>query len=76
MIVESLLKISWLFVGLALLGTTLNIYKNRCCFFIWVLTNSYFAIVDFRAGLYAQSALFGVYTILAIWGIYQWREGR
>ena len=34
----------------------------------------FWAIVDFNAGLYAQSALFFAYTILAIKGIITWTK--
>ncbi len=31
-----------------------------------------FYIVDLRAGLYAQAFLFGIYVLLAVWGLIQW----
>ena len=73
---DYLLQASWLISGLALAGTILNIYKRRCCFFIWLVTNSYFCLLDFRAGLYSQAFLFAVYAVLAVWGLVQWARER
>uniref|UniRef100_A0A6M3J5P4 Putative nicotinamide mononucleotide transporter n=1 Tax=viral metagenome TaxID=1070528 RepID=A0A6M3J5P4_9ZZZZ len=58
---------------LALIGVVLNIYKKRLCFFIWAITNAGWTIIDFQKEIYAQSALFFVYFLLALWGIYKWR---
>uniref|UniRef100_A0A6M3KL56 Putative nicotinamide mononucleotide transporter n=1 Tax=viral metagenome TaxID=1070528 RepID=A0A6M3KL56_9ZZZZ len=58
---------------LALIGVVLNIYKKRLCFFIWAITNTGWTIIDFQKEIYAQSALFFVYFLLALWGIYKWR---
>ena len=71
---EFLIKVSWLISALALVGVVLNIYKIRYCFWIWLCTNSFFCVLDFAAGLYAQAALFAVYAVLAVWGLVRWRE--
>jgi nicotinamide riboside transporter PnuC len=73
MTVDYLLKISWLITGLALCGTILNIYKNRCCFFVWLVTNSFFCLLDLHARLYSQAFLFLVYIGLAVWGLVKWK---
>lgn len=71
---ELLLKVSWLISALAMVGVVLNIYKIRFCFWIWLCTNTFFCVLDFAAGLYAQAFLFAVYTVLAIWGLVQWKR--
>ena len=74
---EFLLKASWFISALALVGVVLNIYKVRWCFAVWLCTNCAWMIVDFAAGLYAQAALFAVYTVLAVWGLVRWaRDGE
>ncbi len=59
---------------LALIGVVLNIKKNIACFYIWFITNSMWAIVDFYKGIPAQGVLFTIYTGLAVYGIYEWRK--
>ncbi len=43
---------------------------------IWIVTNSVWLIIDYQAGLYAQAFLFGVYILLAIWGLLHWSKDR
>jgi nicotinamide riboside transporter PnuC len=69
---ELFYKASWVVSILALLGTVLNIYKKQACFVLWTVTNFYFCIYDFCIGATAQSALFAVYFILALWGLWKW----
>ena len=57
----------------SLIGTIANIYKKKFCFFVWLITNSFFCILDFSKGLYSQSFLFFIYTLLSIWGLVKWR---
>jgi len=65
---------TWLCAFLSIIGVILNIKKHRSCFIIWAVTNASWTVVDFTVGLYAQSALFFVYFILAIYGLIEWRK--
>jgi nicotinamide riboside transporter PnuC len=65
---------TWFLTVLAIIGVILNIQKRRVCFFIWAFTNASWAIVDFIMGIPAQGALFTVYFVLALWGIWAWRQ--
>ncbi|MBI4708223.1 MAG: hypothetical protein HY761_09935 [Candidatus Omnitrophica bacterium] len=67
---------SWILVALSLFGVVLNIYKRKECFYIWGITNAGWAIYDFMIGAVAQGALFSVYFVLAIWGIWKWGNGK
>ncbi len=69
-----MVTIGWIITALSILGVVLNIYKMRTCFYIWSVTNFAWMIIDWRAGLYSQSALFAVYFVLAIWGIIKWKS--
>jgi nicotinamide riboside transporter PnuC len=64
---------TWAITMASIIGTVANIYKQRWAFGLWLCTNSLWLIIDFRAGLYSQAFLFGVYVLLAVWGLYQWR---
>ena len=60
---------------LALIGVVLNIKKNKACFYIWLFTNASWAVVDFYKEIPMQGFLFTVYTVLAVWGILEWKGG-
>ena len=66
---------TWLITAASIIGVVANIYKRRWCFWVWTVTNFLWCAIDFKAGLYAQSALFAVYFVLAIWGLIQWKKG-
>ena len=66
----------WIVTGSSLIGAILNIYKNKYCFLIWTGTNATWAIVDYIKGIYPQSALFMVYTCLAVWGLIKWHREK
>ena len=64
----------WLITILSLIGVVLNIYKRQECFIIWSVTNLAWMIYDWNKGLKEQAVLFGVYLILALWGLYTWQK--
>lgn len=61
---------------LALIGVILNIKKHRACFYIWMFTNTSWAVVDFYKGIPMQGILFTIYTGLAVWGVFAWKEEK
>ncbi len=68
--------IAWNLVILSIIGVVLNIYKNKICFIIWAITNFSWMVVDFYKDIYSQAALFGVYFLLAIFGLYKWANEK
>lgn len=66
--------ITWVMSVIALVGTVLNAEKVRAGFWFWLISNLFWAIYDFSIGAYAQSALFAVYTALAIRGLIVWQQ--
>ena len=66
-------EITWCVTALSIVGTVLNIKKQKCCFAIWCATNGFWAVYDFIIGAYAQAALFAVYLGLSLWGLWEWR---
>ena len=63
----------WILTAGSLAGVILNIHHRKECFYIWSATNFSWAVIDFTHGIYAQSALFAVYFVLALYGIRKWR---
>ena len=68
--------LTWSLTIAAIIGVILNIKKMRSCFYIWAVTNFSWAVVDFYKEIYAQSALFGIYFLLALYGIFEWRKRK
>lgn len=66
--------ITWIISFLALAGTILNANRNKYGFILWFVTNLFWVVVDFQSGLYAQSALFLAYTLLAVKGMVTWSK--
>ena len=64
----------WVVTALAICGVILNIKKRRECFYVWAFTNAAWMAYDWWIGATAQSALFAVYLVLALWGIHEWRR--
>jgi len=65
---------TWIVTLFALTGVILNIKKDKKCFIVWSFTNLFWCVHNFRISEYALSALFAVYFILAIVGLWQWRK--
>jgi len=66
----------WIVAAFSLVGVVLNIKKHRLCFAIWAVTNFAWMVIDIKEGIYAQATLMGVYFVLALWGLYEWRRKR
>ncbi len=64
---------TWGLTAISLAGVVLNIYKDPLCFWLWVFSNAAWAIVDWRRKIYSQAVLFGIYAVLAVWGIFAWK---
>lgn len=68
--------LGWLVTAVALIGVVLNARGNIVCFYLWVVSNGFYAIVNVRAEAYSQAALFGVQFGLAIYGHYCWKRRK
>ncbi len=63
---------TWIVTFASIIGVVANIKKKTWCFAVWLCTNAAWMVYDFSIGAYAQSFLFFVYVILAIWGLIEW----
>ena len=63
---------TWIITGIAVIGVILNVQKKRVCFLFWIVSNAYLMVYDYIGQDYAESCLFAVYLILAIWGWVEW----
>jgi hypothetical protein len=69
-----LVLLTWGVTLASVVGVIANIYKKRWCFIVWSGTNAFWCIYDLYIGEYAQLALFGMYFILAVWGLVKWHK--
>ena len=64
----------WTLTAVSLLGTALNVWKLRSCFYVWAFANVAWACVDISLGLWSRLALDLVHLAFAVWGAVAWRK--
>jgi nicotinamide riboside transporter PnuC len=64
--------IPWTLTALSILGAILNIKKRRSGFAVYTVANLGWVAVDIYHEIYAQAALFVVFTGLSTWGWIEW----
>lgn len=62
----------WTFTFLSITGAVLNVKKKRSGFMFYTIANIGWICVNLYHGIYAQAALFCVFTGLSIWGWIEW----
>ncbi|HID97490.1 MAG TPA: hypothetical protein EYP57_04785 [Thermodesulfobacteriaceae bacterium] len=62
----------WTLTTLSILGAVLNIRKKRWCFAVYTVANTGWIVVNIYYEIYAQAALFVVFTGLSTWGWIEW----
>ena len=67
---------TWVITLISILGAILNAQKKIVGFWVWMLANTLWIVVDLQAGLPAQAALFAVYNGICIYGLLQWRKDK
>lgn len=65
---------SWLLTILSVIGAIRNAQGKIDGFIIWLVSNSGWVVYDIVTNQPAQIALFSVYTIITIYGLYKWRK--
>ena len=62
----------WTLTVLSIIGAILNIKKRRSGFAVYTVANIGWIAVNIYYGIYAQAALFVVFTGLSTWGWIEW----
>ena len=65
---------TWIVAIASIIGTVAIVYQKRWCFYIWALTNGFWAVYDLCLGLYSQAAVYIVHLLLAVWGLWKWSK--
>ncbi len=60
----------------SIVGAIWNARGNIWGFYIWVPANLGWIAYDIVIEQYSQAVLFFVYTVITIYGIYQWRKHK
>ena len=68
--------VTWSLTLLSIVGAILNIKKRRSGFAVYTVANIGWIIVDIYHGIYAQAALFVVFTFLSTWGWIEWGRNK
>ena len=66
--------IGWVATVIAMIGVVLNARGSIVCFYVWLLSNGYYTVVNVLSGSYSQAALFAFNLIMAVYGIYCWKR--
>jgi len=64
----------WTLAVLSLIGTVLNVLKNRAGFGIWIATNAGWIVVNLEKKIPAQAVLFTAYLAVSVWGFIAWKK--
>ena len=62
----------WTLTVISIVGAVLNIKKKRSSFAVYTVANIGWIAVNVYHGIYAQAALFLVFTGLSTWGWIEW----
>ncbi len=66
----------WTLTVVSIIGAVLNIKKKRSSFAIYTIANIGWIVVNLYHGIYAQAALFLVFTGLSTWGWIEWGRNK
>ncbi|MFA5759796.1 MAG: hypothetical protein WC942_10640, partial [Clostridia bacterium] len=61
--------ITWILSIISLVGAILNARKNIYGFYFWLVGNTGWMIINFKLKIYAAAFLWGIYSLISIWGI-------
>jgi nicotinamide riboside transporter PnuC len=64
----------WLTAILSVIGSVLNVRKNRLCFIFWLISNALWIIENIITHSYYQLPMWITYMAISIWGIIAWRK--
>ena len=62
--------------GLGILALYLNVKKNYISWVIWIVVDLFWMLRNLIIGEHAQSILYFVYFLFAVYGIYAWKIKR
>lgn len=68
------MKIMWLFVAFAICGNLFIIYKKPQGFIYWIVADLAFFTYNLCKNDYAHAAIFFLYTVLSMVGLYKWTD--
>lgn len=68
--------LGWTASGISLTGSVLNARMNIHGYTLWLCSNAIWMVYDVSLGLWEQLPMFAVSTVLAAYGIAEWRKRR
>jgi len=71
---DSMETIMWILTGVGVTAAFLNSRRRIEGFYLWLVCNAGWITIDILKEMYAQTTLFIIYSLLCIYGIYEWRK--
>ncbi len=68
--------ISYVVTILSIVGTVANAFQKRWCFWLWMVTNTFWVIYDIWMGAYGQAVLYVVNCITCVIGLWRWKNEK
>lgn len=66
--------ITWLLTLISLIGMIFSVRQKVLCFYIWLVADTLWFILDYTCGVYGRAVLDFVQIALAFWGIVEWKK--
>jgi len=66
--------LSMVFTVVAIIGALLNSYQRPEGFYFWIASNTFFVLFNLHYNHTAVAALFAMYLIISINGIFTWKR--
>jgi len=65
--------LTWFLVAASLIGNACINKQNIAGHWVWLFANAGWVYYDLLIGVHSQAALFGVYMLMNLWGIFEWK---
>ena len=67
---------TWIIAVISIVGSFLNIKKNPVCFYLWVVCEVMYWMIDTKNQQYGRAFLDFFYVIVNIYGICSWSKKK
>ncbi|MBP7526781.1 MAG: nicotinamide mononucleotide transporter [Syntrophorhabdaceae bacterium] len=58
----------------SVVGSILNNNRRKECFYVWIVANSFWAVIYAAQGSYPQAFQFAVFTFTSVQGLVKWTQ--
>lgn len=69
-------KFAFLITAASIVGTCANSFQKKWCFYVWMVTNTFWCVYNFIAGQHAQAILYVFNFVMCVVGLRKWKKGE